>query len=288
MKGRLFALEVFAKGPVGGNRKVAQCLVSFRNGQLTFTDGLQISSGYEPLRCAILTAILAQLPAGRVSYGWTWSLADVPLDDFKRLPGTSGHAAREITVHSVNLANWECWDSYYRSISNNVRRNVKRAEQSDAPVQVVAGKGLNAIGLIPDLVRMRRETLERVELSHPAWRMVLSYLVNLLLMPRSCCIAIARQDGTPLAGLFGYEFGSDFYYWQGGSVDASNGAAWKLLTDSIGRWYRKHPNGQFIMGYYDDVLPGHRREGLHRQRESLRKSDFPTRIVTFDWTPGKA
>ncbi len=285
LNGRLFAFEAFAASGPDREKKIAQCIVSARGSQMTFLDGLQIADGFGAARATILQQILAYLPAGHLTYGWSWSLEDVPLDDFQRIPGTSNHQSRDIIVHSVNLSNWPCWESYYRSISNNVRRNVKRAEQAETPVEMVHGKGINALRLIPDLVRMRRHTLDRVDLEHPAWRMALSYIANILIMPRKCHIAIARQGTKPLAGLFGYEFGRTFYYWHGGSVDANNGGAWKLLTGMIGHWHQDHPDGQFVMGYFDDTLPGHRREGLHRQRNSLRKSDYTTRIIHFDWTP---
>lgn len=53
----------------------------------------------------------------------------------------------------------------------------------------------------------------------------------------------------------------------------------------VGLWREKHPDGHFVMGYFDDTLPGYRREGLHRQRESLRKSDYTTRLISLDWRP---
>ncbi len=287
-KGKLHAFEVFATSGPSKGQKVAQCLVSARGHRLAFEDGPQILSGHERYRSDILAKLLPHLPAGRLSYGWTWSLENVPLEDFVRIPGTSGHDSRDIIVHSVNLANWGCWDSYYRAISTNVRRNVKRAEEATTPVEVIHATGLAAVRLIPDLVRVRRHTLDRVDLRHPAWRMAVSYLANILTMPRTCHIALARQGTKPFAGLFGYEFGRDFYYWHGGSVEINNGASWKLLTDTVRRWKEKRPDGQFIMGYFDDSLPGYRREGLHRQRESLRKSDYTTRLISFDWTPGAA
>lgn len=285
LKGRLLAFEAFAEDDAGQRRKIAQCILSVRGRHIAFEDGLQIAAGYEAYRSAIVAQILPHLPAGRISYGWTWSLEATPCEDFRRVPGTSGHHCRDIIVHSVHLGDWPCWDSYYRAISNNVRRNVKRAEQSDPPVTGVRAKGLAAIRLIPDLVRMRQQTLDRVDMEHAAWRMALSYVMNFLTMPNACHIAVARQGGMPLAALFGYKFGSTFYYWQGGSIESSNGASWKLLTDTLAYWHRKHPKGQFIMGYFDDSLPGYRREGLHRQRESLRKSDYTTRLISFDWTP---
>jgi hypothetical protein len=288
LSGRLFAFEAFAQaGPVRG-QKIAQCLVSLRGSRITFTDGLQIADGFAAARPAILQQVLSFLPAGHLTFGWSWSLEHVPLEDFQHIPGTSNHQSRDIIVHSVNLANWDSWDNYFRSISNNVRRNVKRAEQAETPVEVIHATGLAAVRLIPQLVRVRRHTLNRVELHHPAWRMALSYLANILTMPKTCHIALARQGGKAFAGLFGYEFGRDFYYWHGGSIENNNGASWKLLTDTVRLWQQKRPDGQFIMGYFDDSLPGYRREGLQRQRESLRKSDYTTRLISFDWTPTNA
>lgn len=288
LQGRLFAFEAFlADGPDKG-RKIAQCLISRAKGKLAFDDGLNILNGYEGHRPTILAHLLPHLPAGHVSYGWAWSLDAVSADDFLTIPGTSGHQCHDVIVHAISLANWTSWDDYYRDISNNVRRNVKRAEQGDPQVTVVRGRGVQALRLIPDLVRMRQQTLDRVDMTHASWRMALSYAANLLVMRDASHIAIARQGNKALAALFGYKSGSKFYYWQGGSIDGSNGAAWKLLTDTVAYWYGKFPQGQFIMGYFDDSLPGYRREGLHRQRESLRKSDYRTQIISFDWDPAKA
>lgn len=288
LRGRLFAFEAFlTTGPEKG-RKIAQCLISVQDGKITFDDGLNLLSGYSEYRQAILAEVLGRLPAGRVSFGWVWSLQTIAPQAFFNIPGTSAHVIKHVVVHSIDLSQWPCWESYYRGISNNVRRNVKRAEQSDPPVIVERRKGLGAILLIGHLVRMRQLTLDRVDMHHASWRMALSYLSHLLVMGESCHIAIARQGKAPLAALFGYESGSTFYYWQGGSVDSSNGASWKLLTETVAFWYEQQPKGQFIMGYFDDSLTGIRREGLHRQRESLRKSDYKTELICFDWDPTKA
>ena len=65
----------------------------------------------------------------------------------------------------------------------------------------------------------------------------------------------------------------------------NNGASWTLLVEAVTDWRRKHPAGRFVLGYLDETLEGVQREGLLRQRQSLRKSDFPTALVGFDYRP---
>ena len=98
-------------------------------------------------------------------------------------------------------------------------------------------------------------------------------------------VSIASAGGQDLAFIHGYDFGDLFYYFEGGSIDDSTGASWKLIVESVKALYARAPKGVYVMGYLDESAPAFAREGLMRRRNSMRKSDFPTATVTFDYTP---
>ena len=145
--------------------------------------------------------------------------------------------------------------------------------------------GSKAVADIRALVSLRQETLARIGAEPGSARMAASYALSMLLAPEHTVMFMARDKGVPLSGLLGYEFGDKFYYWHGGSSTDTDGASWAVLVMAVQRWFERHPKGKFVMGYIDPDLPGPGREGILRQRQSLRKSDFKTSIVDYTYAP---
>lgn len=266
-------------------RKIGQCVVVTERGRHALGEGILLVPEHEQDRAAALEAVMKVEGPGAYEYGWTWSMLPSQAEQVARVPGVSVGKVRDIDVHAIDFSRWSDWKAYYADISTNVKRNIKRAGAARPGMAITESAGYKAMSDVRALVRLRQETLARIGPEPGAARMTASYALGMLFAPEHTVVHMARDEGEPLAGLLGYEFGDKFYYWHGGSSTDNDGASWAVLVRAVERWFDRHPNGKFIMGYIDPELPGPGREGLLRQRQSLRKSDFKTSIVEYTYAP---
>lgn len=89
------------------------------------------------------------------------------------------------------------------------------------------------------------------------------------------------ESGRCQAVAYCHAFGPDTFYLTGGSSADSDGASWLMLVTLLKRQWDRDRNGRFVLGFVDLAQEGEGREGLLRQRNSLRKSDLDTSIVRF-------
>ncbi|WP_298670542.1 GNAT family N-acetyltransferase [uncultured Sphingomonas sp.] len=281
-KSRFVALVV--EDVEGSPRRVAQCMVETTGGVRMLYDGLLIAPEDEAMRGEAMLAVLRFLGPGTYSYGWTWSIAPKQEALLARLPGVRIESVRPLIFHAIDFSRWNSWPEYLSSISTNVRRNVKKARENYADLEIQEHRGRAVLRDVPALTRMLKKTAERLGVNDFGPRILLRQI--LAVTPRSnLAVAMsARGGGAVLAALFGYEFGEQFYYWQGGSISDNGGGSWTLLLHAVERWYKRHPKGKFLMGFFDETMSAVRREGLLRQRSSLRPDEIATSIVRFQWS----
>lgn len=265
-------------------KKIGQCVVVTEMGKHALGEGLLLVPEHEQDWAVALEAVMKVKGAGAYEYGWAWSLLPSRAEQIAALPGVTISKTRDIDVHAIDFKNWPDWKAYYAGISTNVKRNIKRSSASRPSMKITERTGYKAVADIQAFVRLRQDTFARIGTDPGTARMTASYALNMLLAPEHTVMFMARDAGVPLSGLLGYEFGDDFYYWHGGSSNDNDGASWAVLVRAVERWFDRHPNGRFIMGYIDPDLPGPGREGLLRQRQSLRKSDFKTSIIEYTYS----
>jgi hypothetical protein len=166
-----------------------------------------------------------------------------------------------------------------------VKRNLKRAREAEPPVATRWSSGRSSLRNLPASIAMRGATMRRLGSPTRQTVALIQRSIAWLCGPEGLRVGIASAGTRRLAALVGYEVGANFYYAIGGSVPDNNGASWTLLVGAVTEWRRKHPAGRFVLGYLDEALEGVQREGLLRQRQSLRKSDFATALVRFEYHP---
>ena len=249
----------------------------------SFLAGLQLQPGVSWRDC--MAAALRNSPAGSYVYDDHWSIAPSRAPELATIPGVTIKNVREITVHAIDLAHFSSWDSYYKEISTNVKRNVKKAEKSLPDLQIATWVGQSAVLKLASLLHLRRVTFERKGMPYKPVREAVRKFASFTLAASNLVVSIASAGGQDLAFIHGYDFGDLFYYFEGGSIDDSTGASWKLIVESVKALYARAPKGVYVMGYLDESAPAFAREGLMRQRNSMRKSDFPSAIITFDYAP---
>lgn len=286
LRGRVQAFEFFVDAP-GVRQKIGQCWITRQSDRIQIGDGLQILPHYASLWPDMLRVLLDRLGPGRYEYGWAWSLEQPRTQELVTVPGVTIASVMEFAIHYINFSDWASWDDYYAAISENVRRNIRKAGANRPSLAISENSGRSGIRDIRSLVALRKETFARLGSRLNIWQAMASYTAQLLAAPMQMVSMVAEDMGTPLAGLLGYEFGKAFFYWQGGSVADQSGSGWSLLIAAVKRWYDRHPDGLFILGYFNPDLPGTRREGLLRQRQSLRKRDARTAVLVFDYAPAR-
>jgi hypothetical protein len=256
-----------------------------KSGLTSFYDGLNLFPEYSHLWVPAMEAALAQAGAGTFDYGWQWS-PEPPRDEaIAAIPGAALVSVRHILIQGVDFANWPDWDSYYRDISENIRRNAKKAEKLHADIRVAVVHGMSALGHVGDLVAMRQAMYRRKHLPFNPLRILAGYVLSFLACPAQAMIALTTGGGRVLAIQNNVEFGGFHYYLDGAAASDTDGGAWHLQLAMLKRAYDRLPTCRFLLGYTDLPVADQAAEGLLRSRRSLRASDWPTSLVRFQWRP---
>jgi len=279
---RILMREAASATPIGFYTMVPEL------GGLAFYDGLKLLPEYRDRWTQALRAALDEHGAGRYIYGWAWSLEPSREAELRLLPEARVESVRDLLVQGVDFSQWPTWDAYYRSISENVRRNCKRARQVHPDLELVTLRGFAALRGIRRLVQMRREMYESKGVQFNRARSVAGYLGRFAVCPEQAMITFAYANSGPdaetLAVQHTVEFGSQMYYLDGASARDPGGAAWLLQLDLLESLHRMWPDGKMLLGYTDLPVVDQSAQGLLRSRNSLRASGWETSIVTFDWS----
>lgn len=281
---RLRLLEILAVSN-GERRKIGQCAVGISLRRRVFADSLQLLPQESGLWPEAMQAVLGLLGAGEYHYGSQWSLEAPREADLARLPGVSVTAAEAITVHAVSFREWGSWETYLRGLSNNARRNAKRAQEQFADLSVEIGQGRETLRRWPALQALKSMLAERKHLDVRLIRQFLRFAMRLVALRQNNFIAVARGGGQDMAAFAGIDFGPNTYFLESGARDTRNGTGWHLMLTMLQRAYSRAPEGYFVMGAQYARDPAD--EGLHFSRRQCRASFLPTSEVSFhyDGTP---
>jgi hypothetical protein len=282
LRGSARTFEIFLDR-AGEKIPVGHYTIVSRRGVKTFYDGLNLYPEYRDHWVAAMSAAVAHAGPGVYEYGWQWN-PEPPRDaDLGSIPGVKLCSARPILIQGVDFSKWACWDSYYRDVSENVRRNAKKAEKLHGDLTLTVVTGLASLRKVPALVAMRRAMYQRKALPFNPLRSFVSYALSILACPSQAAIAVAAGGGRVLAIQNIVEFADSHYYLDGAASTEPDGGAWYLQLAMLRRAYERSPKGKFLMGYVDFELDDDLAEGLLRSRRSLRVSDWPTSLIRFEW-----
>ncbi|PHK96312.1 hypothetical protein CR162_02935 [Pseudoroseomonas rhizosphaerae] len=281
---RLRLLEIHAlRG--GERRKVGQCAVGIGLRQRVFADSLQLLPEERGLWPQAMQAVLGRLGPGEYRYGSQWSLEAPREAELADIPGISVTAVEPITVHAVPFREWGSWEDYLRGLSNNARRNARRAQEQFADLSVETRRGWETLRRWGALQGLKSMLAERKQLDFRLPRQFLRFAMRLVAMRENNFIAVARGGGQDMAAFAGIDFGPNTYFLDSGARDTRNGTAWHLMLAMLRRAYGRAPEGHFVMGaqYARDPVD----EGLHFSRRQCRAAFLPTSEVSFryDGTP---
>jgi hypothetical protein len=234
-----FLLPDGARGP----RKVGQCAVQVRNGKVTFLDKIQLAAAQQHLSRRCLDLVVRQFGGVAYAYGSQWND-----EDGFDLGGIQQFDIGSRTFHLdlIDCGRWADFAAYRRGVSENIRRDYKKAK--DAGTVVKTSVGLAAMCDLFALVAMRGHMMRRNKrrFSH-----VFDYFLHaakLLVLGQRGFIITGKIKGRCYAAFFGAEVGDRLYYISGGTRNSRLGVGSYLFLTLIERWFSKYPTGKLLMG----------------------------------------
>lgn len=267
----------------GQQTQIGQATLIVRRDARVFYDGLNLYPEYRGLWASAMAAILADAGPGTYEYGWQWAPEPARDAELQTVAGVTVIRSRPILVQGVDFANWPDWDSYYRDVSENIRRNAKKAEKLHGDLTFDLVTGLAALTKVPALVAMRGAMYRRKSLPFHPLRIFAGYVSTILACPEQAMIGMVTSGDRTLAIQNNVEFADFHYYLDGAAASETEGGAWFLQLAMLRRAYERTPTGKFLLGYTDLPVEDQLAEGLLRSRRSLRASDWPSSLVRFDW-----
>lgn len=224
-------------------RKIGQCAVLVHNGKVSFLDKIQLAGAYQQLSRKCLDLVMRRFGNVAYSYGSQWNdEAEFDLGGIERFEVGS----RIFHLDLIDCGKWADFAAYRRGVSENIRRDYKKAK--DAGTVVKTSVGLAAMRDLFALVAMRGHMMRR---NTESFSHVFDYLLHaakLLVLGQRGFIITGKVKGRCYAAFFGAEVGDRLYYISGGTRSSRLGVGSYLLLTLIERWFAKHPTGKLLMG----------------------------------------
>ncbi len=282
-KRRLKAIEIFV-GDSTARAKIGQATILQRPGAQEFVHRLLLHPDYAECWRDAFELCLKHLGRGDYEYGSAWSLEQAPLAAFKAIPGVVVKRVHNIHVQLIDFADFKDWDDYYSGVSNNIKRNVKRAEKTFRDLATVERHGHASWAAALTHFRLHNR-LYKQKLGRE-WRLrtLLSNWIKIICYAEDSAIFVACAGGVPQATMSQVCFGDKFYCLEGAREPVQYGPAWFLQIEAIRRAFDAAPKGKFILGYVDFALhDAETSDGLLRARKALRAKDVMTQVVEFSY-----
>ena len=130
---------------------------------------------------------------------------------------------RGLRLDCIDFATWPGFAAYRRSVSENLRRDYKKA--AAASPNLTTRRGMDAWRDVPAIVGLRRQVMRR---NHEPFSSVLDapmHALKLMCLGEGAFISVVEANGCAQAAFFGVRFGGAFYYVGGGTADRCEGSA---------------------------------------------------------------
>jgi hypothetical protein len=259
----------------GGDRKIGQCAVAIAGRRVRFMDRLHLLHAWADHWDRCVQLLVEQCGAGVYEYGSLWNaenrrLPDGPLGRLtsQTLPG------KPFLVDRVDFARWAGFEQYRAGVSENIRRDYRKAVAANAVVET--REGWDALRDVLTLVRLRGEVMRRNREPFSFTGDLARHVLKILCMGRGAFISTVRAEGKRPAAFFGVRFGGDVYYLAGGTEKTANGYGSYLFLTLIEEWFAAHPNGRLFLGpQLACVDPMTYKGGAQLYRRKLRATAGP-------------
>jgi hypothetical protein len=218
---RLF--EFFVAALDGSPRKVGQCALAIARGRVRFLDRLHLRPGFGDLWDQCMDLVIERCGAAKYEYGSPWN------PENRRPPcrrDEGGRVTRLVLdeaflIDLVDFRQWPGFEAYRRDVSENIRRDYRKAAEAAAFVET--RHVFSALRDVITLVRLRRQVMGRNGEPFSIVVDLARHLLKLLCLGDLGFIATVRADGRCHAAFFGVRFGDDVCYLAGGTEQNAKG-----------------------------------------------------------------
>jgi hypothetical protein len=274
---RVFELVTTGAAPL----KVGQCAVAIGQDRVRFLDRLHLLPSHAEVWPQALQWILERCGGALCTYGSPWNAERQCLTGLRATVPGAQLVDASTGIDAVEFQRWGDFARYRRGISENIRRDYRKAVAA-APALAIR-RGVAAWREIVGLVGLRRQVMRRNREPFSSLIDAPLHALKLLCMGDSAFIATVRAAGRPEAAFFGVEFGDRISYVSGGTRDRSEGFGAYLFLTLIEQWFAEHPRGALHLGITEPGLePETYTRGNLLYRRKLRAVSVPSTAFTLD------
>jgi hypothetical protein len=272
--------DVLSRNPTGPI-KIGQCAVAVANRRVRFLDRLHLLPPYADTWAIGMRQVITRCGAAMYAYGSGWNherqclnTAAAILPHGKLVDGALG-------VDCVDFASWPDFATYRRQVSENIRRDYKKAAAA-APT-VVTRRGVAAYRDVPALIGLRRQVMARNGEPFSTVVDTPKHALKLLCLRDDAFISTVEARGIPQSAFFGVRFGNGIYYLSGGTRDKSEGFGSYLFLTLIEHWFAQRPDAKLYLGTTEPgLVPETYTHGNLLYRRKLRAVSIPGTAFTLD------
>ena len=261
--------------------KVGQCAVAIAGRSVRFLDRIHLLPAHASAWEQCLREVIARCGARSFTYGSTWNHE-------ARCVAAAGTAVPRgrvtdggLRLDCIDFAAWPDFAAYRRAVSENLRRDYKKAAAA-API-LTTRRGIHACRDVPALVGLRRQVMRRNDEPFSSVVDAPVHALKLLCLGDDGFVSVVEAHGRAQAAFFGVRFGSGFYYVSGGTSDRCEGFGSYLFLTLIQRWFAEQPRGKLYLGVTEQgYVPETYTRGNLLYRRKLRAVSVPGTAFTLE------
>lgn len=241
---RLF--EFFIDRESRAPQKAGQCAVAVAWGKVTFLDRIHLKPAQRHLWDQCFKLIVQRFGAKAYHYGSHWNHED--RSKLGAIPGfvTQTVLNKQFHLDLIDFHDWDGFRAYRRGISENIRRDYRKAQNTSARVETRFG--LAALRDVFALVTLRAQVMRKNKVRFSSFADYFLHGVKLAIFAKNGFITTVRMKRKCYSAFFGIQLGSNLYYISGGTTKNSHGFGSYLFLTLIENWFAGHPNGKLVMG----------------------------------------
>jgi hypothetical protein len=261
--------------------KVGQCAVAIAGRAVRFLDRIHLLPAYASAWARCLGEVMASCGATSCTYGSAWNHeARCVAAAASALP-RSRVTDDGLRLDCIDFAAWHDFAAYRRAVSENVRRDYRKAA---AAVPILTTRhGVDAWRDVPALVGLRRQVMRRNSVPFSSVVDAPMHALKLMCLGDDAFVSLVEANGRAQAAFFGVRFGSAFYYVSGGTADRCEGFGSYLFLTLIEQWFAEQPRGRLYLGVTEPgYVPETYTRGNLLYRRKLRAVSVPGTAFTID------
>ena len=227
--------------------KVGQCALRIGARSVTFLDRIHLIPEQRRLWDQCLALVAQRFGSRSYSYGSHWNEEEYLPD-----PAVCGFVSGElidcpIQIDVIDFREWADFNAYRRAVSDNIRRDYKKA--CNAGIRVRTRFGLAAASDLFALVAMRACMMRKNKRRFSQIFDFFLHAAKLAILGKHGFISTARINRRCYSAFFGAKFGHNIYSVSGGTRQNRLGAGSYLLLTMFEAWFSENPAGKVLMGY---------------------------------------